>query len=160
MSETLTIAFDSSGVETSMDGIEAAMRELVRPAAQAGAQVLYDEVRARVAPMKVTGNLYSSIYQAYSDQSTPERAVYHISWNARKAPHGHLVEYGHMQTRKVFLSEGGKWLTSKELLAVPRRVVARPFIRPAYDAKINAALAAADARFSEGMREILARYSA
>ncbi|WP_219209214.1 HK97 gp10 family phage protein [Variovorax boronicumulans] len=156
----MVIAFEHSGADAALDGMEEAMLALVRPAAQAGAQVLYDEVRARVAPMRKTGNLYTSIYQAYSDQSTPERAVYHISWNARRAPHGHLVEFGHMQTRKVFLTDDGKWRTSKELLAVPRRVAAKPFIRPAYDAKVGAALAAAEAHFAEGMRQILARYSA
>lgn len=135
------------------------MLDLMRPAAQAGAQVFYDEVVTRVNAIgKVTGNLAGSIYQAWSrDQSIDNKSVYHISWNASKAPHGHLVEYGHTQTRKVYIGSDGKWYTSKTKLDSPKRVAAKPFLRPAYDAKAAAAGQAAQARYEEGMRELLAR---
>lgn len=109
--------------------------KLVRPAAQAGAQVFYDEVRTRVAAMGSgpekaaaeagiqvgTGNLLRSIYQAYSeDKSGPSKAAYVISWRTGKAkkgaggltiaPHGHLVELGHRRKYKVY-KRGGRWYT-------------------------------------------------
>ncbi|MBA3588300.1 MAG: HK97 gp10 family phage protein [Methylibium sp.] len=128
----------------------------VRPAAQAGAQVLYDEVRANVAKIgKKTGNLARSIYQAYSeDNSTKGSATYHVSYNASKAPHGNLVEYGHIQTRKVYLGRDGNWYTSKTLLPEPKQVGARPYIRPAFDAKSKRAVEAARDAFVDGMKQV------
>lgn len=80
----------------------------------AGAKVLYEEARA-LAPVSeerhtfygraskrtgVTytfqpGNLRAAIYRAYSpEKSGDSRKEYRISWNARKAPYGHMVEFG------------------------------------------------------------------
>lgn len=126
-----------------VDQLGAAAVECVRPAAQAGAQVLYLEVLARVpvakAPHRLKGRevppgaLKRSIYQAYSaDNSNATHATYHVSWNARKAPHGHLVEYG----------------TSHS--------AAKPFLRPAFDAKEEAALQAAKATFEKDMQTAIA----
>jgi hypothetical protein len=145
MADTVTVRFDRQDIDGDLDDLAQEMLALMRPAAQAGAQVLYDEVVTRVSAIgKVTGNLGRSIYQAWSrDQSIDGRVVYHISWNASKAPHGHLVEYGHIQTRKVYQGRDGKWYTSDQLLAVPRRVAAKPFLRPAYDARSVAAAEAA-----------------
>lgn len=161
MAESLTISFDHEALDSALEEIEAAALALVRPAAQAGTQVLYDEVVLRVNSMgKKTGALAGAIYQAFSqDNSSAARATYHVSWNARKAPHGHLVEYGHIQTRKVYLSRDGKWYTSKIPLDTPRRVAASPFLRPAYDARSAAALEAASAHYADGMRELIARLS-
>jgi hypothetical protein len=156
---SVAVVFDRQNVDSALEEMERELLDLVRPAAQAGAQVLYDEVKTRVSSIgRVSGNLAASIYQAWSrDQSVDGRSVYHISWNARKAPHGHLVEYGHIQTRKVYLGKDGKWYTSKERLSAPRRVAAKPFLRPAHDAKSATAAAAASQRYEDGMRELLAR---
>lgn len=91
------------------DGAEAA----VRPAAQAGAQVFYDRVKANVRGLgRKTGNLERSIYQVYSrDNSGKARAEYHVSWNRKKAPHGHLVEFGHIQRYVVYIDKRGQWKT-------------------------------------------------
>jgi HK97 gp10 family phage protein len=69
--------------------------------AAAMARVVYEEVRENTSgskagmPGKVTGNLHESIYWVKDDgQSSPLRAVYNISWNKSKAPHGHLLEFG------------------------------------------------------------------
>lgn len=109
--------------------------EAVRPAAQAGAQVVYDEVKRNVAKIKRhTGNLANSIYQVYSKTaSTSHRPEYHISWNTKKAPHGHLVEFGHLQRFKVIWDKtAGRFVTLRDQpLNPPVRVAARPFIRPA-----------------------------
>lgn len=133
MSKTLQASLRS--VDAVFDGIESDVAGAVRPAAQAGAQVLYEEVRCNVFGIgRKTGNLADSIYQVYSkDRSIEgEKAIYHVSWNARKAPHGHLVEFGYMQRYRVFLGKSGKWITSKKHpLPSPRHVAANPFVRPA-----------------------------
>lgn len=148
MADAFSIKFDPSGLIVAVQEIGDEAHKQVRPAAQAGAQVLYDEVllRVPVATKTITrksgkvippGALKASIYQAFSeDNSGKTRATYHVSWNYRKAPHGHLVEFG----------------TS--------RAPAHPFLRPAFDAKINAALQAAKAKYEEGMRQVIAKVSA
>lgn len=140
MAENFTIAFDFSGVEAALDGMAQGSQEALRPAAQAGAQVLYDEVLVRVPVAKrerklksgriiAPGALRAAIYQVYSkDRSTKDRAVYHVSWNAKKAPHGHLVERG----------------TS--------RAPAHPFLRPSFDARAKDALQAARTEWINRMR--------
>ena len=72
------------------------------------AKVIYEAVLPNV-PVK-SGLLKSAIYRVYSpERSTGQRKTYRVSWNKKKAPHGHLVENG----------------TS--------RMPAHPFIRPAFD---------------------------
>lgn len=113
-----SIRFDATAADAGLDQIGEEMKARLRPAAQAGAQVLYDETRLRV-PVR-SGLLRSAIYQVFSqDNSDPTRATYHVSWNARKAPHGHLVEFG----------------TS--------RAPAHPFLRPAFETMQGRALQAA-----------------
>lgn len=104
-SNSLFAAVDLSGLESLMEDLGNEAEEAVRPAAQAAIQVLYNAVSANVAAIpRVSGNLASAIYQAYSqDNSGPALATYHLSWNARKAPHAGLVEYGHWQ-RYVIVS--------------------------------------------------------
>lgn len=102
--------------------------EIIRPAAQAGAQVFYDEIKVRVPvgkPRKYKGKqisggtLKASIYQVFSKkESSDTKKVYHLSWNHQKAPHGHLIEFGTV------------------------RAPAYPFIRPSYEAKKDAAIRA------------------
>ena len=144
MAERFKIKFDPKGLDAGLDQLAAGADECVRPAAQAGAQVLYDEVLARVPVAKrdrttksgriiARGALKASIYQAYSQDNSGEgRATYHVSWNYKKAPHGHLVEFG----------------TS--------RAPAHPFLRPSYDARANDALQAANAKWKAGMQQVIA----
>lgn len=106
---SITLDLSDLGLDELATGAE----EAVRPAAQAGAQVFYDRVKANVTKLgRVTGNLAGSIYQVYSkDNSGRGRAQYHISWNRKKAPHGHLVEYGHVQRYVVYIDKRGQWKT-------------------------------------------------
>lgn len=102
--------------------------EIIRPAAQAGAQVFYDEIKVRVPvgkPRKYKGKqisggtLKAAIYQVFSKkESSDTKKVYHLSWNHQKAPHGHLIEFGTV------------------------RAPAYPFIRPSFEAKKDAAIRA------------------
>lgn len=133
---SFSATFDVSALDAIVDGMKDDVAQALRPAAQAGAQLLYNEVRKNVGLIgRKTGNLQRSIYQVYSkDQSRQgQTETYHISWNARKAPHGHLVEYGHVQRYTTILDHRtGKWITLKNKpLPAPKVVVARPFVRPA-----------------------------
>ena len=151
------IKVDLAGLNGYLDRMNEGVQAAARPAAQAGAQVLYNEVQANVKKIKrKTGNLASAIYQAYSENNSgPARATYHVSWNARKAPHGHLVEYGHLQRYEYYKDEQGKIRPkvragmegkprpksgSRNRAALdayyvtlpnPKQVAARPFVRPA-----------------------------
>lgn len=86
------------------------LRKATRPAAQAGAQIVYERAK-QLAPVSdgphmfygenaiygpyKPGTLRDSIYQAFSkDRSAADVSVYHVSWNADKAPYGAMVEVG------------------------------------------------------------------
>jgi HK97 gp10 family phage protein len=165
---TVTMSVDASGFHKLMGDLVDAAAEAVRPAAQAGAQVFYDRAVANVnglahAPLKVaalgskTGNLKGSIYQVYSKTKSTEgeQATYHISWNARKAPHGHLVEYGHIMRYRTFVAtkgpKKGQWVTDKKHPIAAKQVAAHPFMRPAFWAGEDAAK---EAMTNELMRRI------
>lgn len=111
---TLTISADTSGLNALFDELEEDLEEAVRPAAQAAAQVLYEQVRLNVDRIgRQSGNLSSSIYQAYSrDNSGPGRAAYHVGWNSRKAPHGWLLENGFIQRYASYVGKDGRWYTA------------------------------------------------
>lgn len=147
---TFEVTIDLRAFDAQIDNFAQRADAAARPAAQAMAQVLYDEVRRNVSRIKRhTGKLASSIYQAYSqDNSGVGRATYHVSWNARKAPHGHLVEFGHLQRYEVTYDPATKRFTTHRdrPLAQPKHVAAKPFVRPAI-AKMDAARAAGRAEF-------------
>jgi hypothetical protein len=106
----LSLNLNLAGLQAMAAELGEAADAAARPAAQAAAEVYYQEVKKNVAALgKRTGNLANSIYQAYSaDNSAPGLATYHISWNARKAPHGQLVEYGHLQRYEYYKDEQGR----------------------------------------------------
>lgn len=146
MADAFRIDFDSTRLEQALERIGDTAAAAVRPAAQAGAQVLYEEVRQRVPQSDrqhvfygkrakyvfAPGTLRRSIYQVWSqDKSGPDRSTYHVAWNHRKAPYGFMVEFG----------------TS--------RAPAHPFLRPAWDAARDRALKAADAEFTRILAEAL-----
>lgn len=95
-------------------------------------RVIYDEVKLNASPPRLgrkTGNLEAAIYWVYSpEKSTETLKTYRISWNKKKAPHGHLIEFG----------------TS--------RAPAHPFVRPAFS-RINEAIAQGKARMAERLAE-------
>jgi hypothetical protein len=108
-------------LQVELSGLSALLGELgdlvdaaTRPAAQAASQVLYDEVDRNVAAIgHKTGNLANAVYQVFSkDNSGPNRATYHISWNHSKAPHGQLLEFGHIQRYASYVGKDGNWYTA------------------------------------------------
>lgn len=136
----ISIAFDFSKLTAKLDGIAKAAEDGVRPAAQAGAQVFYEEVRQRVPvsakPHKSgkktynPGTLRKAIYQAFADkESGKDKAMYRISFNKTHAFYGRFVEFG----------------TSK--------MAANPFIRPAYDAARAKALQAVQERMAAEVKK-------
>lgn len=120
-------------------GLDRLLREKAEDVVYSGAasmaRVIYAEVKLNTSGVKpkmpgiVTGNLSESIYWAKDTSlSTPSKAVYSISWNKSKAPHGHLLEFG----------------TS--------RMPAYPFVRPAasqMDEAIKQGMARMKVRFGE-----------
>lgn len=171
---SVSMKFDDAAIQAKLDKLKDKLQEAVRPAAQAAAQVFYDEIKSRVSSMgRKSGNLDRSIYQVFSkSRSTQKRATYELSWNSKKAPHGHLLERGHIQRYVTYIGKDGNFYTAvrpqmrgkpkpsrkapqsvKDAYYVPlkspRQVAARPFIRPSYDAKKTAALEASKAKFLE-----------
>lgn len=106
----MTIRTDMAGLRSLMADLGERAEEAARPAAQAAAEVYYQEVKKNVSALgRHSGNLERSIYQAYSrDNSAPGLATYHVSWNARKAPHGGLVEFGYLQRYVYYQDEQGR----------------------------------------------------
>lgn len=158
----VTMKLDMGGVNALLHELEGDILKATRPAAQAAADVMYRIVLGNVDALTTarTGNLRASIYQAFSERNSKvagdgySRAVYHVSWNPRRAPHAHLIEYGYIQKYQVYLGSDGRWYTNKKApLAAPKQIAARPFIRPAFNRQAEA-VAAAEAKLLEllGMR--------
>jgi hypothetical protein len=151
---SVTFTFDTRAFDAQVEGLAGDLREAIRPAAQAGAQVLYEEVKRNVGRLKKhTGNLERSIYQVFKkEKSSDDVASYGVSWSAKKAPHGHLVEFGHLQRYEITYDPKTKRFTTHKdrPLAVPKLLAAKPFVRPAR-AKYQAALAAAQAELFKRM---------
>lgn len=153
MASFLSMRMDTSDILRCLDDLVEGSLTVARPAAQAGAQVLYEEVKQRCPVSEAPhtfygkyskkngvtyhfapGTLKNAIYQVFSkDNSGKGFATYHIAWNHRAAPYGFMVEFG----------------TS--------RAPAHPFLRPAYDAMVKEALEAAKRRWEDGAREVLGR---
>ena len=178
MAKTTKIVVDTHRVKRKLRDIFEKGEQAVRPAAQAGAQVFYDEVVMR-APVSDAphffygkaskdgtrtiypfqpGDLKRSVYQVFSkDNSTQSKATYHIAWNHQEVPYGFMVEFGHIQTRKAYLGSDGFWYTSQALLeGGPKIVGPTPFLRPSFDARLGDAREAARARWVEDMKKAIA----
>lgn len=175
---SITLKADLTGLRQILDTLATDIQEAVRPASQAAAQVFYDEVKKNVSRIgKKSGNLDNSIYQVYSKaNSNPYRAVYHISWNAKTAPHAGWLEYGHIVRYMSFKNKQGEWKTkirpenvgkpkppegaSRAVLDAyymprpdgPYHVMGRSFMRSAID-KTPQALAAAEAAIYKVLKE-------
>ncbi|WP_231934974.1 HK97-gp10 family putative phage morphogenesis protein [Bordetella bronchialis] len=155
MADGTKATFDTSGWTAALDKLVGPAREsLARSMAVAGGQVLRDEAKT-LAPVQ-SGGLRDAIYLAYQDaDSTPAEVRYAVSWNATKAPHGHLLEFGHWQTRAAYQGSDGKWY-SGALLPNPKWVPAHPFLRPAYEAAKDLARQAMIERGKHRLPELLA----
>ena len=141
----LKLDLDLKKVTQKLDGITQASKEAVRPAAQAGAQVLYERARQEAPVSKAAhmfhiggrvygpfkpGNLRDSIYQVYAQgKSTSGKATYEISFNHDKAPYGFTVLRGRSG------------------------VAANDFIGRAYDVASTAAALVVKTRLEQGIKK-------
>lgn len=137
---------------------------LARSMGVAGGQVLRDEA-ILLCPVGTAaggsirpGLLRSAIYLAYkTERSLGDQQVYAVSWNSDKAPHGHLVEFGHWQTNVTYKGDDGEWYSDPgRKLEVPKWVPAHPFLRPALDSAGSRAVAAMMKRGRERLFDLLA----
>lgn len=115
-----------------------------RPAAQAGAQIIYDRARIN-APVSndshffyirgkkygpyAPGTLKNAIYQVYSkSKSFKDVSTYHISFNKTEAPYGFIVHNGTSRTAAhPFISKA----------VVETRAEVRAAIKTRYLAEVN-----------------------
>lgn len=137
--------------------------KLARSMAVAGGAVLRDEAKRWVPNGAKSGSnspglLESAIYLAFKEgKSTTAQVTYSVSWNSKKAPHGHLVEFGHWQPYKVFQNPDGSWTTDvTQPLDKPRWVEAKPFLRPAFSVGQKTARDAMVERGRQRLPELLA----
>ena len=110
MAIRMNVAAFKEGLRAKVDVLHAA----TRPAAQAGAQIIYERARLE-APVSADshffyirgkkygpyapGTLRDSIYQVYSkDNSYKDLSTYHISFNKSEAPYGFIVHNGTSRT--------------------------------------------------------------
>lgn len=147
-----------------------AMGQEVRDEAKVRAPVL-DPADAGLDSQKA-GQLRDAIYLAFDDRRsilTGGLTVYSVSWNAKKAPHGHLVEFGHVMIYEAAQNPEGLWYTPltgktrkvdgrKRSAGTPRvkgplQVGPVPFLGPAFDAKLpvlmDVAATAGKVKFAE-----------
>jgi HK97 gp10 family phage protein len=145
-----SLKVDVSEAVAGLDVVEKIKHKLARSMAVAGGSEIRDEAKRR-APVgqdsKNPGELEEAIYLAYRDrQSTDTEVRYSVSWNATKAPHGHLAEFGYWQPFVVFpTADGWRTLASGDgrrggkgvrLKAGPKWIPPSPFLRPAYEATL------------------------
>lgn len=135
---------DFSGWDKAFNLLEGPFKEsLARRMATAGGRLIRDEAKTIAATRKADrkfsaprGLLASAIYLSHSDKLTTDTMfVYSVSWNAKKAPHGHLAEFGHNNYYKL-IQINGQWRTTKiKREGGPKRVPGTPFLRPAIDGR-------------------------
>lgn len=172
-----------SGIDDILKGLDSLV-DIANPVMRAMGAAMGNDVRDEAierAPVLQPGNegfdnqrrnqLKEAIYNAYDGRRSilGQHVVYGVSWNRRKAPHGHLLEFGHrMPYEPAFVN--GKWFTpiigSHRVDGHKRNkgrelpggffVEARPFLGPAFDAKLHqltaVAAAAGALAFSKAMR--------
>lgn len=156
MADNIKATFDTADFTAALERLAGPARtHLARSMAVAGGQVLRDEAKA-LAPVK-DGILRNAIYLAFRDAKSNEKQVqYTVTWNSKKAPHGHLLEFGHWMPFKAVRLPSGQWYTVKARRETPKWVSARPFLRPALEGGTARAREAMIARGRERLPQLLA----
>lgn len=124
--------FDLGPLLAKIDGLEEKIKASIRPAAFAGSDVFYKEVRTRALTIGGSKRLQDSVYQKFVADSAEgalgESATYHISWRKQRAktnikgaksedaglPYstiGFWVEFGRWQRYMVRTDKNGEWYT-------------------------------------------------
>jgi HK97 gp10 family phage protein len=154
MGEYIDAQVDISDALRGLERLRSVRVSLARSMGVAGGQVFRDEAKL-LAPVK-DGVLRDSIYLAFRDaRSTGDIVTYSITWNHSKAPHGHLIEFGHWQPFKVISLPDGSYVTTGVRLSAPKWTPAQPFLRPAYTGSLVRARNAMMERARERLPELL-----
>lgn len=130
----LKLDFDMGPLMAKVDRIEQVIKESIRPAAFAGSDVFYKEVKTRALTVGGSRRLQASVYQKFVVDSAKgalgDSATYHISWrkqraktNVKGAPNpdaglpystiGFWIEFGRWQRYMVRTGKDGEWYTVK-----------------------------------------------
>lgn len=153
-----------SGLEEiykNLDKLVTSRESLARAMGAAMGNAVRDEAQKRAPELQAgnegydnqrRGQLRDAIYNAYDGRRSvlnEGHIVYGVSWNRRKAPHGHLLEFGHWMPYEAKKIEG-RWVTpivktagrGKRAQGVPIGgngffVEAHPFLGPAFDSKLS-----------------------
>lgn len=136
----MKISIDLAKLKTELQATDDKLNKATRPAAQAGADVVYQRAK-QLVPVSSRphmfhgtnhvygpyspGNLRDSIYQVFSrDNSYKDVSTYHISWNADKAPYGAMVEFGKSHSpAKSFIRRAMQETRSAVLDAMKQRFI-------------------------------------
>lgn len=162
-----SVKADFSEWNAGLDRLAGPGREsLARRMGVAGGVVIRDEAKQLAPVGKVEeqaqkqyggsitpGSLRDAMYLAFNQRmSNSKEFTYTVTWNGKKAPHGHLVEMGYRQIYQVIFSKEKGWHTLVDKpLATPKFIPAYPFLRPAYDGSIQRAY---NAMISTGQQEL------
>ena len=167
MADTIQAKADVKSVLAGLSNLSGPLAtHLARSMCVAGGKVLRDEAKL-LAPVGTEegGSIYpralrDSIYLAFKDSGSDMKNIrYSVTWNAKKAPHGHLLEFGHWQpyvVAKIKGGYGGGYYSTKVKKDVPTWTAAHPFLRPALDSAGGRAKAAMLERGRQRLPELLA----
>lgn len=171
MARARSTTVDMSGALAGLDKMATAKESLARTMGAAMGAEVRDEAKVRAPVLEsgnegvdgqVPGTLRDAIYLAYDErraQLSQETFRYTVSWNASRAPHGHLLEFGHWMPYLYAQTPEGLFYTPLPPIPNPAAgtdgfwVAAHPFLGPAFDARLpvlaQVATQAGRARFSE-----------
>lgn len=153
MARARSTTVDMSGVLAGLEKVAHAKESLARTMGSEMGIAVRDEAKLR-APVLQPGNegldgqtpglLRDAVYVAYDQrraQLSQETFRYTVSWNSKRAPHGHLQEFGHWMPYLYAKTDDGLFYTPMPPIPNPSPgadgfwVAAQPFLGPAFDAK-------------------------
>lgn len=169
MADGFTASLDTSQWDTAFAAMRGPVKEsLMRRMLVEAGTLLRDAAKgnARMAANKegveTRGLLAASIYLVFEkEDSTDSFFRYKISWNAKIAPHGHLLEFGHWQTHVAYKASNGEWYTRKDMpLDKPQWIAARMFLRPTIESYGNTAVRVALLRGEKELPKLMQEHGA
>lgn len=148
--ETIGVKLEGNAT-TTLNLLAGALRDkMLRSATYAGAKALYEEMCVNADAVnrsgQAKGQLRGAIYHWHDDnKSTLNSHTYYIGVNKKKAPHWHLVEFGHWMPYVTYKGKDGQFHTKRVngkpvYLQTPKFVPANPYIRPTWEAKKDYAI--------------------
>lgn len=170
---------DMSGVLKGLDKLIAAKEPIARAMGVAMGQEVRDEAKVRAPVLKPEDRGYDNqqpnvlrdaIYLAFDKRNrvlNSDTYKYTVSWNSKKAPHGHWKEFGFVQTYQVEQNNQGLWYTPIAGKGVggrqagflrdkgPLTIEATPFLGPAFDAKVGSLNRVAAAAGAAKLKEVM-----